>query len=308
MTIEASVDSLTAPTIVSTSSMVVTTRTHTYGSVAPTTGAHIVGDIVYSDDPATLLAVGWVCTVAGTPGTWKKWGTWVAPLTAPTYIKEISGTGYTNGNPTTKQFLTVLAGDVLIVTIEGSDVAPGDIPSGWTKIAGNAEGSAFWARVAADTSPYETVWTGLSFMGVSGTPNIIHGFVVRGCTPTGSPVNAYSINLQDVPNTITTTATAPAITTTVENTLLFFMISGYDYQATALNEAVFSFRGDLVSSFTGQTARYSRGSFAAKKWPANAVWTGTQAAIGTTGDATVGVSTLKNGGKCCCILVALKGA
>ena len=43
-------------------------------SAAPTTGTFVVGDVVYNSAPASAGYVGWVCTVAGTPGTWKTFG------------------------------------------------------------------------------------------------------------------------------------------------------------------------------------------------------------------------------------------
>lgn len=43
-------------------------------TVAPTVGTWAVGDIVYASNPAALGFIGWVCTVAGTPGTWKTFG------------------------------------------------------------------------------------------------------------------------------------------------------------------------------------------------------------------------------------------
>jgi hypothetical protein len=43
-------------------------------SAAPTTGAHTVGEIVLNSAPASAGFIGWVCTVAGTPGTWKTFG------------------------------------------------------------------------------------------------------------------------------------------------------------------------------------------------------------------------------------------
>lgn len=47
----------------------------TYGSAAPTTGTWKVGDKVYNTAPAAGGYIGWVCIVAGTPGTWKGFGT-----------------------------------------------------------------------------------------------------------------------------------------------------------------------------------------------------------------------------------------
>lgn len=45
------------------------TRRISYGSAAPTTGTWEVGDIVLASNPSTYLC--WVCTAAGTPGTWR---------------------------------------------------------------------------------------------------------------------------------------------------------------------------------------------------------------------------------------------
>ena len=42
----------------------------TSGTVAPTTGPHVVGELCYNSAPATGQPIGWECTVAGTPGTW----------------------------------------------------------------------------------------------------------------------------------------------------------------------------------------------------------------------------------------------
>lgn len=46
-------------------------------TAAPTTGAHAVGDVVLNSAPAELgvaaskyIIYQWICTVAGTPGTW----------------------------------------------------------------------------------------------------------------------------------------------------------------------------------------------------------------------------------------------
>ena len=46
-----------------------------YGTAAPTTGPHAAGEIVFDSMPdAGTGFIGWVCTVAGTPGTWKTFG------------------------------------------------------------------------------------------------------------------------------------------------------------------------------------------------------------------------------------------
>lgn len=49
-------------------------RRYASTAAAPTTGAHVVGEVVYNSVPAASGTMGWVCTTAGTPGTWKTWG------------------------------------------------------------------------------------------------------------------------------------------------------------------------------------------------------------------------------------------
>lgn len=46
----------------------------TVGAAAPTTGTWALGDIVYHSAPSPGGNVGWICTTAGTPGTWKAFG------------------------------------------------------------------------------------------------------------------------------------------------------------------------------------------------------------------------------------------
>mgnify|MGYP003627264215 CR=1 FL=1 len=45
------------------------------GAAAPVAGTWAHGDIVWDTAPAAGVTVGWVCTAAGTPGTWKSFGT-----------------------------------------------------------------------------------------------------------------------------------------------------------------------------------------------------------------------------------------
>lgn len=49
-----------------------------FGSAAPTAGSWKVGDVVMHTAPAAAGSIGWVCTAAGTPGTWKTFGA-IAP-------------------------------------------------------------------------------------------------------------------------------------------------------------------------------------------------------------------------------------
>jgi hypothetical protein len=50
------------------------TRMHTAATVAPTTGGHAQGEIVWNVNATAGGKVGWVCTTSGTPGTWKAFG------------------------------------------------------------------------------------------------------------------------------------------------------------------------------------------------------------------------------------------
>lgn len=45
-----------------------------FGDAAPTTGTWGRGDIVFDNTPTAGSFIGWVCTTAGTPGTWKTFG------------------------------------------------------------------------------------------------------------------------------------------------------------------------------------------------------------------------------------------
>ena len=53
-------------------------KAHTYGPSIPAAGTWGVGDIAYNTAPTAGGFVGWVCVTAGTPGTWKGFGT-IAP-------------------------------------------------------------------------------------------------------------------------------------------------------------------------------------------------------------------------------------
>src|SRR5262245_9988865 len=43
-------------------------------AAAPSTGTHVVGEIVFNADPVASGKIGWVCVTAGSPGTWKAFG------------------------------------------------------------------------------------------------------------------------------------------------------------------------------------------------------------------------------------------
>lgn len=47
----------------------------TFAAAAPIAGTAKIGDIVYNTAPSASGNIGWACTVSGTPGTWKAFGT-----------------------------------------------------------------------------------------------------------------------------------------------------------------------------------------------------------------------------------------
>jgi len=51
------------------------TNVQLYRSAKPTTGTWVIGDVVYNSAPGAGGPLGWLCTVAGNPGTWIRLGT-----------------------------------------------------------------------------------------------------------------------------------------------------------------------------------------------------------------------------------------
>lgn len=49
-------------------------RKEVVGTEIPTSGDWIQGDIMWRTNATTGLKIGWVCTVTGSPGTWRSWG------------------------------------------------------------------------------------------------------------------------------------------------------------------------------------------------------------------------------------------
>jgi hypothetical protein len=49
-------------------------KTHIFDTAAPVSGTWAVGDIVWNTTPTAGGFIGWTCTTAGTPGTWKTFG------------------------------------------------------------------------------------------------------------------------------------------------------------------------------------------------------------------------------------------
>ena len=63
------------PNLSNMRSLTMDDRVVTYGAAAPTTGTWVRGSIVFNDTPSAAGTVGFVCVTAGSPGTWKTFGT-----------------------------------------------------------------------------------------------------------------------------------------------------------------------------------------------------------------------------------------
>lgn len=69
------------------------------GTVAPTTGTGVVGDICWNATPTTGGISYWECVTAGTPGTWipKQIGVMSAITAVPSFVGQmavVGGIGY----------------------------------------------------------------------------------------------------------------------------------------------------------------------------------------------------------------------
>lgn len=98
-------------------------------SSIPTVGTWAVGDFVRNSVPSTGATEGWVCTAAGTPGTWVVTTPVVNSTTIPVANGGTGQTSYTNGqllignttgNTLTKATLTGTANQVVVTNSTGS--------------------------------------------------------------------------------------------------------------------------------------------------------------------------------------------
>lgn len=86
------------------------------GAAAPTTGAHVVGELMWLQNPVASGFLGYVCTAAGTPGTWQRFG-FIGPnlsapgtITAATGLTVSAGGAAITGNSTVTGSLAVSTG------------------------------------------------------------------------------------------------------------------------------------------------------------------------------------------------------
>jgi len=107
----------------------------TYGAAPPTVGAWTPGDTTWNKDPdayASRTHMGWVCTAAGTPGTWKPFGeiVGIGAMANNATPSVVAGSVLTTGGTTTitdfddgtvGQTITVLAEHAVTIT-DGTNI------------------------------------------------------------------------------------------------------------------------------------------------------------------------------------------
>lgn len=91
------------------------------GTVPPTTGAHLRGEIMFYAYPLTGQYIGYTCTASGTPGTWKGFGfiggTIPETLTAPQFRLSALNTAPANAGDTGTPFEIRITADAIYVCI-----------------------------------------------------------------------------------------------------------------------------------------------------------------------------------------------
>jgi hypothetical protein len=103
----------------------------TYASAAPTTAYWRVGSLCFSNNPSTSTTHGWICTTAGTPGTWTAFDDFTAKsltaigLTLSGQLKTAKGSSPTAANDMT------LGGDGNFYEMTGATTVNRIAQSGW---------------------------------------------------------------------------------------------------------------------------------------------------------------------------------
>lgn len=118
------------------------------GSAAPTTGSHLIGDIVYATAPSAGGHIGWVCTTSGTFGTLNSGATTGSITSGTTLLVVNDATGLTEGC-----YITIagVAGVKLVSAISGLNVT----------ITTAANATVTDAAVAFSSAVYKT-WGSIS--------------------------------------------------------------------------------------------------------------------------------------------------
>lgn len=193
---------------------------------APTTGAHLVGDWVITQDGHIFI-----CTVAGTPGTWANGGaavTAAVSVTSETTYGIASAVGtstnyarqdHTHGTPATPA--TSVAGRTGAVTLTAADIAAGTFPgantfsglqtfnAGVTLPSGQAlttgTRSVVTGTRATTTNASDTVDLG-TFATTAGTIELrVHAHLVSGAAgATASVTKIYELALNNAMGTTNT--------------------------------------------------------------------------------------------------------
>lgn len=89
-----------------------------YASAPPTDGYWAQGQVIINNQPAAGAAIGWVCTTAGTPGTWVALG-----FATPTTLTTVSTASSTLASGSRYNLLTATAASSYTLPAAGSQAA-----------------------------------------------------------------------------------------------------------------------------------------------------------------------------------------
>jgi hypothetical protein len=185
--------------------------------------------------------------------------------------------------------------DILVLCIEYSDLDTLATPSGWAHVTGSPsydtsagnKMAVFWKRHdGSETAPT-----------TSGINQFAAGrmFALRGCETSGNPWDAIANAFN---STVDTTLTYPTATTTVANTLVLLMRTGYDCNNGAITNgalANITERSDDAGT-TGLGWAYSVGLVTGTKATAGAIGSSTGTTTSNSRDLTFTIALKEPGG------------
>ncbi|MFN2466142.1 MAG: beta strand repeat-containing protein [Candidatus Dormibacteria bacterium] len=136
-------------------------------SGAPTTGTFAVGDFVVDQTGKV-----WVCTVAGTPGTWVS----AAPLASPTFTGTVSVNGLLAGGQSATAPAVASAGTIATAGVRVARVAPTAAVTGVILAAGTVAGQQVTVINEATTTTFSVTFAAAATSNVAdGVSSVIPG-------------------------------------------------------------------------------------------------------------------------------------
>ena len=169
-------------------------------TAAPTTGTYKLHDVVYNSEMGAGEAAGWVCTVAGTPGTWVAFGSDMGNIqTIVTKIDSLAAGADLDG--TTKGFYVVPAGmkfTVTNVSLVSRGTAAG-IDAGNTAAIGVQVGASVLASKTFSNAVVFPADLGFAELTLNATPALLviaAGNVMKAVITQGATADLPEFNIQ----------------------------------------------------------------------------------------------------------------